>query len=426
MRLRKKPVVLTLAAIAAFVLLAAAALWLGARTDTARQSAADYLGELTGLPVSLASLAIGFLPTPTLELEGISIGQPPGFDDEPLVDIGSARIAVSWASLFGGDPAFRQIAISGATLRPAYITDGSDNWSALIDRLASLGGEGESKWSIGMLEIEDGAIEFYNAASNTNFRLTAIKLEAGSIAPAREFPFELQLAGVSGAHTLHFALEGDCMIDPEAGRYLARALTLRGWAGGDSLPLAGIEFDGGIGLASFDGKSGVAEVKPGTMTFAGIHSQFELRTESGERGTGLFFKLATQPFSPRAVAIAFGRPLPATADPAVFGSMQLSAAGRLEQGLLELDPVTGRLDDTQWSGALTPQIRKLRISADRIDIDRYLAPGSKTKSAKKATLEESLAKLRNLDIDAEIRIADARIAGAKLRDALLKVERGSE
>ena len=46
MRLRKKPLVLTLAVVAALVLLAIAVLWFGARSAAARRAAGDYLGAL--------------------------------------------------------------------------------------------------------------------------------------------------------------------------------------------------------------------------------------------------------------------------------------------------------------------------------------------------------------------------------------------
>jgi AsmA protein len=422
MRFSKKPAALTLAALAAVLLLAVAALWIGVRTDAARRIACDYLGELTGLPVTVERLSIGVLPTPALELEGLAIAQAPGFGTDPLIEVGSARVALNWGAAFGGDPAIRSIKISDATLRPALIADGSDNFSALIERLSALGGEGESRWSIGKFELERGALEFHDAAADLSFRLTAIGVAADSIAPATDFPFELQLAGVSGGNTLHFSLQGRARVEPDASRYLARDLNLKGWVGGEPLPLAGIELEGGIGVASYDGKSGAAEIKLGTMTLAGINSEFEMQSTVGDRGTSLAFTLATSPFSPRSAAIAFGSPLPATADPEAFKSTEFSAKGRLDQGVLQLDFTEGWLDDTQWSGSIVPQFRKFRIRADRIDLDRYLAPESKTRSQKQATLEESLAEFAKLDIDAEIRIAEAHFAGAKLRDMLLKVE----
>jgi hypothetical protein len=103
--------------------------------------------------------------------------------------------------------------------------------------------------------------------------------------------------------------------------------------------------------------------------------------------------------------------------------MQFTAKGRFDQGLLQVEPIEGQFDETQWSGAIVPQFRQIRIRADRIDIDRYLAPQAKTRIDKKATLEELLAEFGKLDIDAEIRIAEAHFAGAKLRKMLLKIER---
>ena len=422
MRLRKKPLVLTLAVVAALVLLAIAVLWFGARSAAARRAATDYLGELTGLPVSVATMAIGILPTPSLELGGLAVAQPQGFAQEPLLEAGSARVALTWRALFGGDPALRSITISDATLRSAFAADGSDNWSGLIERLSDLGGEGDSRWSIGRFDIERGALEFHDAATDSRWRLTAISIGAESIAPAKDFPVELKLAGAAGDNTFHFGFQGNGLLDPDAGRYAARDLALRGWVGGGSLPLAGIELEGDIGVASFDGSAGVANVSAGTMTIAGIRSEFGLNAGFISESR-LDFKVTTAPFSPRTAAAAFGTPLPATADPAAFQTMQLTVNGRLEQGRLHLDPIEGRLDDTNFTGQVVPELRQIRIRADRLDLNQYFAPGKKSAKDKKATLEATIAELGALDIDAEIRIAEARVAGAKLRNTLLKVER---
>jgi len=424
MHFGKKPAALTLAAIAAVLLLALAILWLGPRTDAAHRALGRYLGEVTGLPVTVETLSIGIFPTPSVEVGGLAVAQPAGFGTDPLLEAGSARVALAWGAVFGGDPAMRSIAISDLTVRPEYIADGTDNFSALIERLSQLGGEGESRWSIGQFELERGALEFYDAAADLSFRLTAIGVVADSIAPAADFPVTLQLAGVRGGNTLHFSLQGRGDIDPDAGHYRALDLKIKGWLGGEPLPLAGIELAGGIGVASFDGKSGAAEIQQGTMTLAGIRSEFGMQSTVGDRGTSLTFTLSTAPFSPRAAAIAFGSALPATADPDAFKSMEFTAKGRLDQGVLQVDFTEGWLDETQWSGSIVPQFRQVRIHADKVDLDRYLAPGTTPRSGKKATLEESVAALGEFDIDAEIRIDEARVAGARLRNTVLKVERG--
>jgi hypothetical protein len=66
------------------------------------------------------------------------------------------------------------------------------------------------------------------------------------------------------------------------------------------------------------------------------------------------------------------------------------------------------------------------VTADRIDVDRYLAPDQKRRKDKKATLEAAIAELAEFDIDAEIRIAEAQVAGARLRDTVIRVERAGE
>ncbi len=426
MPLRKKPAALTLAAIAAVLLLALAVLYIGPHTGAAHRALGSYFGKVTGLAATVESFSIGIFPTPSVEVGGLAIAQPAGFGTDPLIEAGSARVALSWGAAFGGDPAIRSIAISDLTVRPEYIADGSDNFSALIERIAKLAGEGQARWSIGQFELERGALEFYDAAADLSFRLTAIGVTADSIVPAADFPVTLQLAGVRGGNTLHFSLQGRGTIDPDASRYRGQDLKIKGWLGGEPLPLAGIELEGGIGVASFDGKSGAAEIRQGTMTLAGIRSVFDVQATVGDRGTSLAFALAASPFSPRAAAIAVGSPLPATTDPEAFKSAEFSAKGRFDQGVLQLDFTEGWLDETQWSGSIVPQFRQVRIHADKIDLDRYLAPGTTPHGGKKATLEESVAALGKLDIDAEFRIDEARVAGAKLRNTVLRVERSAE
>jgi hypothetical protein len=97
--------------------------------------------------------------------------------------------------------------------------------------------------------------------------------------------------------------------------------------------------------------------------------------------------------------------------------------GRVREGELDLDPVSGRLDDTNFDARIVPGRRFVRANLDRLDVNRYLAPEVKTVRKKKATLEAAVAELARFDIDAEIRIAEALVAGAKLRDTVIRVER---
>ena len=96
-----------------------------------------------------------------------------------------------------------------------------------------------------------------------------------------------------------------------------------------------------------------------------------------------------------------------------------------------LDPFSGRLDDTNFEGRAIPARRFVRASLDAIDFNRYLPPAAKPSAGPaapgpKATLESLVAPLSKLDIDAEVRIGEAHVAGARMRDAVLRVVPGAE
>ena len=125
-------------------------------------------------------------------------------------------------------------------------------------------------------------------------------------------------------------------------------------------------------------------------------------------------------------AIAFGYPLPATADPQAYQSLQLSFEGQSLNDVLHLGPTAGRLDDTQFDGRIVPAERLIRANIDRIDLNRYLPPEREGAKEQTTTLESVAARLGEFDIDAEIRIGEARIAGARLRNTVIRVERNAE
>jgi hypothetical protein len=415
------PAVIALVAVTAFVVL-----WAGARTAMARRMVAGTIAEAVGLPTTIESLRIGFLPRPMLDLGGIAIAQPAGFGTKPLLEIGRARASIPWGSVFSMS-AVETLQISDAFLRLEVAGSGEANWSALFDRLMPADSAAASPaWSIAKLDLERGTIEYEDKAANARWQLTAIHIAAADAAPAVPFPLELRLGGVFGANTLHYAMEGQVRLDLDAGRYEASGVEFRGWAGGEPLPLAGVELLGALKRAAFETATGVATLDGATFRLAGIPGEFGATMDLDEPMLEAEIRLTTDAFEPRAPAIIFGHPLPVTSDPQAFGSLQLALKGRLNDGELELDPVSGRLDDTNFEGRIVPGRRLVRATLDRIDLNRYLAPEVKTAGKKKATLEAAVAELAGFDIDAEIRIAEAFVAGAKLRDTVIRVERSGE
>ena len=414
------------AAIAFVALAAFAILWIGARMAFVRGMVAGWITEATGLPAEIQSLGIGFFPSPSVDIGALTIAQPPGFGDEPFATVRRLRVRIPWSGIFRFSE-LRELSAEDAIVRLVVDRQGLSNWSKLGAEPGADAPQPDAQatdWALDSLRLERGAVDYRDLASGSEWQLAAISLDATAVEPAQPFPFDLKLGGVFGTNTMHFALKGEGRLDTAAGAYEGRSMEFRGWLGGEPLPLAGAELEGGLNRASYESQSGVAIAEAGRFKFAEVSGTFRGRADLDAPAPDASVTVSTEPFAPRTTAIILGRPLPATADPAAFESLQLALAARLQNGTLRLDPVSGRLDDTRFEASLVPAERFVRATLDRIDLNRYLPPAAKTVSKKKATLEAAVAELAKLDIDGEIRVAEARVAGAALRDAVIRVERG--
>jgi AsmA protein len=413
------------AAIAIVALVAFAILWIGARMAFVREMVAGRISDATGLPAEIQSLGIGFFPSPSADIGGLTIAQPPGFGDQPFATVRRLRVRMPWSGILRISEV-RELSAEDAIVRLVIDRQGIPNWSKLGAKPGADVPPPDAQatdWALGSLRLERGAVDYRDLASGSQWQLAAISLDATDVEPAQAFPFDLKLGGVFGTNTMHFALKGEGRLDTAAGAYEGRSMAFRGWLGGEPLPLAGAELEGELSRASYESESGAAIAEAGRFRFAEVSGTFRGRADLDAPATEASVTLTTEPFAPRATAIILGRPLPATADPAAFESMQLALAVQLQGGTLRLDPVSGRLDDTNFEARLVPAERFVRATLDRIDLNRYLPPAAKTESTKKGTLEAAVAELAKLDIDAEIRVAEARVAGATLRDAVIRVER---
>jgi AsmA protein len=416
------------AAIALVALAVFVVLWIGARTELARGMVARAITDSIGLPTKVESLKLGFFPSPSVDIGGLAIAQPPGFGDEPFLAVGRLRLSVPWGRLFRRNT-LNTVDITDATARLIVGSDGVANWSKVGDASSTASSptvEDQADWLVRVLDLERGTIDYRDLSSKARWQLAGIGLTVQELAPAVEFPLDLRLGGVFGPNTIHYAMKGRGRLDPDAGKYEASALDIRGWAGGDPLPLAGVELTGALERATYESGSGRATLAGGHFKLAGIPGTFDGEFDVDEPALDATLRVKTEPFAPRAPAVSFGRALPVTTDPAAFESLQVALEAHLQDGELTLDPFSGRLDDTNFEGRIVPGRRLVRASLDRIDLNRYVPPTDKTLPKKKATLEAVVAELATYDLDAELRIGEARISGVNVRDLLIRVERDGE
>lgn len=409
------------AAIALVVVLGLALALLGAawalvRTDWAARQLALRAADLLGQPVGLAGARLGLVPRVRLELRGISLG--PGSD--PLLSAERVTLDFAWSELAGAPAVVRRVELDAPVLRLAVDAAGGDNWSGLLDRLAELAGEGPAAFSVADLAVERGRLDYADARTGRQLALSGLAARATRIAPRTPSPLELRFAGESGDHVFHAGLAGSLTLDPDGGRYALDDGALRGWVGGGRFGTGGAELAGRITRAELDLAADRARLEATDLDALGVPARARLVAEGLAGSLRLTFALEAGPFAPRAPANALQWPLPATADPAALGEAELRVAGTADASGLSVDRLEGRVDDTRFEGSLRwPQdgpAPRLRLSADQLDLDRYLPPaapaGGTTPAAVLAALFEPLSAL---DLDAVVEIEEARAAGAVAR-----------
>ena len=418
------PAAIALVALAVFVVL-----WIGARTELARGMVARAITDSIGLPATIESLQLGFFPSPSADIGGLAIAQPPGFGDEPFLTVGRLRLSLPWGRLFSRNT-LNSVDITEATARLVVGADGVANWSKIggaSSKTSSPTAEAKADWLIRALELERGMIDYRDLGSNAHWQLAGIGLTVQDLAPASEFPLDLRLGGVFGSNTIHYAMKGRGRLDPDAGKYEATALDIRGWAGGDPLPLAGVELTGALERATYRERHRQGEAGRRALQARGHPRDFRRRARL--RRAGARREPAREDRALRA-ARARGQFRPRAARDHRSGGLRIAAgrvrgaAARMANSRSILSPA-GSTTRTSRGASCRPGASCGRAST-RIDLNRYVPPTAKTLHKKKATLEAVVAELATYDLDAEIRIGEARIAGVNVRDMVIRVERDGE
>ncbi len=249
----------------------------------------------------------------------------------------------------------------------------------------------------------------------------------GESLPADAADLKLKLAGV------------DYDVDTGAAnvRTVDAQLTVRG----GSVPADGLEASVQLAKLDYNLNSGSGALQE--LAVVAETAGAELRLNGGgslkDGGASLKGRFELPAGSPRKWLKALGEPAPETADPAVLSKLQASGSWALTDDSLDLGGLQLQLDDTAVTGNLgvsnfeAPRLR-IALSADAVDLDRYLAPSADEDPRGKeeaAATELPRDQLRDLYLDGTLTIGKLLVGGTRLeqvqataraRDGVLTLE----
>lgn len=364
-------------------------------TEALKRIVSEQVEANTGRELTIeGELGISIFPWIGFELGSTRLANADGFDQRPFVALERAELRVQVLPLLEREVAVDRIVLHGLSLNLARDADGRGNWEDLVPE------EGEARAAepdartgaaepakgpgislrVEGVEVRDANLAWRDASSGQDLFVRDLNIETGALAPNEPTPVGLSVTlEPTDAPRVSVKLQTEATFDPAVPRVRLADLRVDLDASGDALPGGGlsarIAADVDADLAA--GRIGVANLRVGLADT--LEARGELTaTTAGDTPT-MEGRLALTTFNPRdlmeTLEIALPEGLQKKALRTANAAFSFSAAGESVQ----VEDLTFTLDDTRASGSLSAQAGAipeagLRLSVDRIELDRYMPP----------------------------------------------------
>lgn len=378
---------IALGALLGLLVLAVLAVWLFVHPNDYKGRIAMAVKDSTGRELSLpGDLHLSVFPWLALELGPASIGNPAGFGTQPFASVRHAAVRVRLLPLLRGQLEAGRIQIDGLDLRLVRNAQGKGNWEDFGQREATQPEAPPGAPTlprIAGLEVRDSRVSLDDLVADH------VQLEVGRVGPGLAVPVSLQLALTphAGAAPIDVRFAAPAVsLDPAAQALAVPALTLR------------------LGDAQVDGSAQGTKL----LDAPAIGGRFSLAPVALR---GLLRQLGIEP--------------PTTRDPKVLGTVSGSGDYAYGGNALRMTRLELKLDDSTLRGSaaitdLATMALGFDLALDRIDLDRYRAPGATaapSAAAPSAAADLPVDALRTLELEGTARIGEARVAGLALSQA---------
>ncbi len=437
-----KTLALALAGIVLLIVLSAVALKLFFDPNDFRDDIAARVEAATGRELVIeGDLSVSLFPWLAVEVGRTRLGNAAGFGDEPFAEFESARLSVRLLPLL----LRREIAVGTAALDSLQLNlvtnaEGTNNWDDLAqgetapaDEPADEAGEAPGALDVAGVEVSNASVRLRDLGAGSDYRVDALSLTTGRIALGEpfevdaEFDFALQPEDLSGELafaarvTIDDAFEtiglGDLALDGEVAGIASRPAAVRLAAPRLTVDLAGSRLEPAeLELAALG-----VEVDADVAAFSWADAPTgEARIEVAE-------------FSPRDIAGLLDIELPPTADPQALTRVGLAAVAELDTQSLSLEDLRLVLDDTTMQGEIvlplgTDAPLRFQLSADTLDLDRYMAPASAAPAAEEAgagdDFEIPVELIRSVNARGTLELAQATLSGMQFTNVELGLTGG--
>jgi AsmA protein len=399
-----------------------------------RDDLAEAVKERTGRDLMIeGDVSLAFFPWLAIDIGNTTLGNAPGFGDTPFARFDRATLSIRLLPLLlRQDVAIGTADLESLELNLQVNSEGRSNWDDFLgdeDQADDEVDEGKGKaFEVSGVDVSNTTITFDDRQSGDTYVLSNMNMQLGRVSddgkpvPANgAFHFDLQPNGISGD------IELDSVLSFDLGEGLVTVddLSIEGVIEGIATSPTRLQFEtDGIEVQT---ENRVVTIQPLDLTLLGIDIHADVEPFSYEGSVEPSAAIQIDAFSPRSVMHLLEVEIPETADPVALSSVIVDAKAAVKSKVIELSNVTIKLDDTTFKGDLAvPRTAsggyRFNLSADRIDLDRYMAPADAAAAetaGESAPTEIPADLIRPLNARGDLRVATALLSGMQFENVVL-------
>jgi AsmA protein len=345
----------------------------------------DYKGriaaavkESTGRDLVLkGDIKLSVFPWIALELGPASLGNPPGFGEEPFLAFNRAAVRVKLFPLLAKRLEMDRVELDGLDLRLRKNPEGTGNWENFGQgqkRAENAGSDkvGGQTPALAGIQITHGRVSYQGIV------VEKFNLETGAFGGHGVTPVSISFNANRGAagESLTLNAQFDLNLDTALKRLRLDAVSFSGLLGraGDGPPE---HWEMSAPSVEVDLKGQTVAVPAFAVSYSNARLTGKLQAtkiidDLGATGSVALAPVVLHEFAPR-----LGLVLPKTRDPRALAQFSASSDFSYSSNGLRLEQLQAQLDDTHLTGnaALVgePRTLKFDLAVDQINVDRYLS-----------------------------------------------------
>jgi AsmA protein len=379
-------------------ILAAVALYVFFDPNDFREEISNSVHNQTGRELTIeGDISLDVFPWLAVEVGKASLGNAPGFGDEPMASFERASFSVRLIPVI----LRQEVEVGTADIESLRLNlnvnqSGVTNWDDLVPQGSSddadtdMASEPGGGIDVNSIQIINATINYSNSESGENIAIKDLNLKLGRLTDdGSDVPveaalqFDVQPTGVAGV--LEFATT--LAFNSTTGELRLNSVSLDGTVEGIAAIPTTIKLrTDGIEISTNESRASLQTIDLSMLDMRIIADvePFSYQDQVTPRAT-----IAVETFSPRTLMQLFDVQPPETADPVALSSVTIDATADVTPTAIELSNVAIKMDNTSFTGTLSipttsTGFYQFDLAGDSIELARYMETADETQDSANA------------------------------------------